>query len=49
MSYKGRPIRITLIRLLQELSQIFFKVFHEKEIEGTLPNSFYDGTVTLIT
>ena len=27
---------------------IFLKLFHKIEIEGTLPNSFYEATVTLI-
>lgn len=27
---------------------IFFKLFHEVEIEGTLPNSLYKDTVTFI-
>lgn len=27
---------------------IFFKLFHEIEIEGTLPNSLYKDTVTFI-
>jgi hypothetical protein len=25
-----------------------FKLFHELEMEGTLPNSFYEGSITLI-
>jgi hypothetical protein len=28
---------------------IFFKLFHKIETEGTLPNLFYEATVTLIT
>ena len=27
---------------------IFLKLFHTIELEGTLPNSFYEATVTLI-
>jgi hypothetical protein len=27
---------------------IFFKLFHKIETEGTLPNSFYEATITLI-
>jgi hypothetical protein len=30
----------------EELIPIFLKLFHE--IEGTLPNSFYEGSITLI-
>jgi hypothetical protein len=26
-----------------------FKLFHRKKTEGTLPNLFYDATITLIT
>jgi hypothetical protein len=26
----------------------FLKLFHEIETEGTLPNSFYEATITLI-
>ncbi|KAL6088019.1 hypothetical protein STEG23_035602 [Scotinomys teguina] len=32
----------------EELIQILFKLFHTIETEGTLPNSFYEATVTLI-
>ena len=30
------------------LIQIFLKIFHKIETEGTLPNSFYEATITLI-
>ena len=30
------------------LIPIFFKLFHEKETQGMLPNSFYESTITLI-
>jgi hypothetical protein len=32
----------------EELILIFLKLFHKIETEGTLPNSFYEATVTLI-
>jgi hypothetical protein len=32
----------------KELIPILFKLFHKLETEGTLPNSFYEATVTLI-
>jgi hypothetical protein len=32
----------------KDLISIFFKVFHKIETEGTLPNSFYEATITLI-
>ena len=32
----------------KELIPIFLKVFHIIETEGTLPNYFYEATVTLI-
>jgi hypothetical protein len=31
----------------EDLILIFFKVLHKIETEGTLPNSFYEATVTL--
>ena len=27
---------------------VLFRVFHKTETEGTLPNSFYEATITLI-
>jgi hypothetical protein len=32
----------------EELNPILLKLFHEVETEGTLPNSFYEETFTLI-
>jgi hypothetical protein len=32
----------------EELILTFFKLFHEIEREGTLPNSFYEANITLI-
>ena len=32
----------------EDLIPILFKVFHKIEIEGTLPNSFYEATITFI-
>ena len=31
-----------------DLTSILFKLFHEIETEGTLPNSFYEATISLI-
>jgi hypothetical protein len=33
----------------EELIPTFFKLFHELEREGTLPNSFYEASITLIS
>ena len=33
----------------EEPIPILLKVFHEIEEEGTLPNSFYEASITLIT
>ena len=32
----------------EDLIPVLHKLFHKKEVEGTLPNSFYEGTITLI-
>ena len=32
----------------EDLTPILFKVSHQIETEGTLPNSFYEATITLI-
>ena len=32
----------------EDLIPIFFKLFHTIETEGTLPNLFYEATITLI-
>jgi abortive infection bacteriophage resistance protein len=32
----------------EELTPIFLKIFQEIEREGTLPNSFYEASITLI-
>jgi hypothetical protein len=33
----------------EELTPTLFKLFHKIETEGTLPNSFYEARITLIT
>jgi hypothetical protein len=32
----------------EDLIPVLFKLFHKVETEGTLPNSFYEATITLI-
>jgi hypothetical protein len=32
----------------EDLIPVLHKLFHKKETEGTLPNSFYEATITLI-
>jgi hypothetical protein len=32
----------------EDLISILFKLFHKIEVEDTLPNSFYEATITLI-
>ena len=32
----------------EDLIPLFLKLFHKTETEGTLPNSFYEATITLI-
>jgi hypothetical protein len=41
-------IELTYENLDKRLMAIFFKLFHKLEKEGTLPNPFYEGTVTMI-
>jgi hypothetical protein len=33
---------------IEELTPILFKLFQEREREGTLPNSFYEASILLI-
>lgn len=33
----------------EDLIPIFLKLFHKTETEGTLPNSIYEATITLIS
>jgi hypothetical protein len=32
----------------EDLISVLHKLFHKIEVEGTLPNSFYEATITLI-
>jgi hypothetical protein len=34
--------------LIPILPKLFHKLFHKIETEGTLPNAFYEATITLI-
>ena len=33
---------------IEDITPILFKLFHKIETEGSLPNSFYEATITLI-
>jgi hypothetical protein len=35
--------------LIEDLILIFLKLFYKIKTEGTLPNLFYEGTITLIS
>jgi hypothetical protein len=37
-----------LYQTFEELTSILLKLFQEIEREGTLPNSFYEASITLI-